>query len=119
MAGIDPATGVAPDGIEAETEHALINLAAVLEAAGASMADGSSALEMGARRGARPTSPARRSPHLRCAGHWMQLLPRSTIALVHARSLNGRNGDWSRRARRAWNCRNRTGIRPDRSPSVG
>jgi 2-iminobutanoate/2-iminopropanoate deaminase len=38
-AGIDPATGVAPDGIEAQTEQALRNLAAVLEAAGASMAD--------------------------------------------------------------------------------
>ena len=38
-AGIDPATGVAADGIEAQTEQALRNLAAVLEAAGASMAD--------------------------------------------------------------------------------
>jgi 2-iminobutanoate/2-iminopropanoate deaminase len=38
-AGIDPATGAAPDGIEAQTEQALRNLAAVLEAAGASMAD--------------------------------------------------------------------------------
>ena len=38
-AGIDPATGVAVDGIEAQTEQALRNLAAVLEAAGASMAD--------------------------------------------------------------------------------
>jgi 2-iminobutanoate/2-iminopropanoate deaminase len=37
-AGIDPATGVAPDGIEAQTEQALANLAAVLEAAGSSMA---------------------------------------------------------------------------------
>ncbi len=37
-AGIDPATGVAPDGIEAQTEQALTNLAAVLEAAGSSMA---------------------------------------------------------------------------------
>ena len=37
-AGIDPATGVAPDGIEAQTEQALRNLAAVLEAAGTSMA---------------------------------------------------------------------------------
>ena len=33
-AGIDPATGVAADGIEAQTEQALRNLAAVLEAAG-------------------------------------------------------------------------------------
>jgi 2-iminobutanoate/2-iminopropanoate deaminase len=38
-AGIDPATGTAPDGIEAQTEQALLNLAAVLAAAGASMAD--------------------------------------------------------------------------------
>ncbi len=37
-AGIDPATGTAPDGIEAQTEQALRNLAAVLEAAGSSMA---------------------------------------------------------------------------------
>ena len=33
-AGIDPATGSAPDGIEAQTEQALVNLAAVLEARG-------------------------------------------------------------------------------------
>lgn len=39
MAGIDPATGAAPEGIEAQTEQALINLAAVLDAAGASMSD--------------------------------------------------------------------------------
>ena len=39
MAGIDPATGTAPEGIEAQTEQALINLAAVLEEAGASMND--------------------------------------------------------------------------------
>jgi 2-iminobutanoate/2-iminopropanoate deaminase len=38
-AGIDPATGTAPEGIEAQTEQALRNLAAVVEAAGASMAD--------------------------------------------------------------------------------
>jgi 2-iminobutanoate/2-iminopropanoate deaminase len=38
-AGIDPATGAAADGIEAQTDQALRNLAAVLEAAGASMAD--------------------------------------------------------------------------------
>jgi 2-iminobutanoate/2-iminopropanoate deaminase len=38
-AGIDPATGVAPDGIEEQTEQALRNLGAVLEAAGASLAD--------------------------------------------------------------------------------
>jgi 2-iminobutanoate/2-iminopropanoate deaminase len=37
-AGIDPATGVTPEGIEAQTEQALRNLAAVLEAAGTSMA---------------------------------------------------------------------------------
>jgi 2-iminobutanoate/2-iminopropanoate deaminase len=39
MAGIDPATGTIPDGIEAQTEQALVNLAAVLAEAGASMAD--------------------------------------------------------------------------------
>ncbi|GAA3588771.1 RidA family protein [Nonomuraea rosea] len=37
-AGIDPATGVAPDGIEEQTEQALRNLEAVLTAAGASLA---------------------------------------------------------------------------------
>ena len=37
-AGIDPATGVAPDGIEEQTELALRNLDAVLTAAGASLA---------------------------------------------------------------------------------
>jgi 2-iminobutanoate/2-iminopropanoate deaminase len=37
-AGIDPATGVAPDGIEEQTELALRNLDAVLAAAGASRA---------------------------------------------------------------------------------
>jgi len=36
-AGIDPATGSAPDGIEAQTEQALRNLAAVLDAAGSSL----------------------------------------------------------------------------------
>jgi 2-iminobutanoate/2-iminopropanoate deaminase len=35
-AGIDPATGSAPDGIVAQTEQAMTNLAAVLEAAGSS-----------------------------------------------------------------------------------
>ncbi len=35
--GIDPATGAAPEGIEAQTEQALRNLAAVLEAAGSSL----------------------------------------------------------------------------------
>ena len=39
MAGIDPATGTVPEGIEAQTEQALINLAAVLGEAGASMDD--------------------------------------------------------------------------------
>lgn len=39
MAGIDPSTGTAGEGIEAQTEQALQNLAAVLESAGASMAD--------------------------------------------------------------------------------
>src|SRR6266853_5361472 len=38
-AGIDPATGTAPDGIQAQTNQALRNLAAILETAGASMAD--------------------------------------------------------------------------------
>ena len=38
-AGIDPATGTAPDGIEAQTEQALRNLAAILAEAGASMDD--------------------------------------------------------------------------------
>ena len=39
MAGIDPATGTIPDGIEAQTEQALVNLAAVLAEAGASIDD--------------------------------------------------------------------------------
>ncbi|MDG4824743.1 Rid family detoxifying hydrolase [Asanoa sp. WMMD1127] len=39
MAGIDPETGTIPEGIEAQTEQALVNLSAVLAAAGASMAD--------------------------------------------------------------------------------
>jgi 2-iminobutanoate/2-iminopropanoate deaminase len=38
-AGIDPVTGEAPDGIEAQTDQALRNLAAVLAEAGASLAD--------------------------------------------------------------------------------
>jgi 2-iminobutanoate/2-iminopropanoate deaminase len=38
-AGIDPATGRAPDGTAAQTEQALRNLAAILASAGASMAD--------------------------------------------------------------------------------
>jgi 2-iminobutanoate/2-iminopropanoate deaminase len=38
-AGIDPATGDAPDGIEEQTEQALRNLEAILGAAGASLAD--------------------------------------------------------------------------------
>jgi 2-iminobutanoate/2-iminopropanoate deaminase len=38
MAGIDPQSGAIPDGIEAQTEQALANLAAVLEAAGSSLA---------------------------------------------------------------------------------
>ncbi|MCW2604717.1 MAG: reactive intermediate/imine deaminase [Pseudonocardiales bacterium] len=37
--GIDPRTGLAPEGIEAQTEQALRNLSAVLEAAGASLGD--------------------------------------------------------------------------------
>jgi 2-iminobutanoate/2-iminopropanoate deaminase len=39
MAGIDPVTGTISDGIESQTEQALVNLAAVLDAAGASMTD--------------------------------------------------------------------------------
>ncbi len=38
-AGIDPSTGEIPEGIEAQTEQALLNLGAILAAAGASMAD--------------------------------------------------------------------------------
>jgi 2-iminobutanoate/2-iminopropanoate deaminase len=37
-AGIDPATGVAPEGIEEQTEQALRNLDAILASAGASLA---------------------------------------------------------------------------------
>lgn len=37
MAGIDPETGSVPDGIAVQTEQALVNLAAVLGAAGSSM----------------------------------------------------------------------------------
>lgn len=37
--GIDPATGEVGDGIEAQTDQALRNLAAILDAAGASMND--------------------------------------------------------------------------------
>jgi 2-iminobutanoate/2-iminopropanoate deaminase len=39
MTGIGPATGTIPDGIEAQTEQPLANLAAVRANAGASMAD--------------------------------------------------------------------------------
>ena len=39
MAGIDPATREVPEGIEAQTEQALVNLSAVLSAAGCSMDD--------------------------------------------------------------------------------
>jgi 2-iminobutanoate/2-iminopropanoate deaminase len=38
-AGIDPATGEIPEGIEAQTEQALRNLSAILEAAGSSMSE--------------------------------------------------------------------------------
>ena len=38
-AGIDPATGAIPVDIEAQTEQAMLNLSAVLTAAGASLAD--------------------------------------------------------------------------------
>jgi 2-iminobutanoate/2-iminopropanoate deaminase len=37
MPGIDPETGTAPEGIEAQTEQSLRNLGAVLEAAGSSL----------------------------------------------------------------------------------
>lgn len=37
--GLDPATGKLQDGLEAQTRQALANLSAVLDAAGASMAD--------------------------------------------------------------------------------
>jgi 2-iminobutanoate/2-iminopropanoate deaminase len=37
--GIDPATGQAREGVEAQTEQALVNLGAILNAAGSSMAD--------------------------------------------------------------------------------
>ena len=39
MAGIDPADGSISEGVEAQTEQALVNLAAVLAAAGSSMDD--------------------------------------------------------------------------------
>ena len=39
MAGIDPHTGAISQGIEAQTEQAQVNLAAVLAVVGASMAD--------------------------------------------------------------------------------
>jgi 2-iminobutanoate/2-iminopropanoate deaminase len=39
MAGIDPTSGAIPDGIEAQTEQALLNLSAVLAEAGATMQD--------------------------------------------------------------------------------
>ena len=39
MAGIDPETSAIAEGIEAQTEQALVNLAAVLEAAGATIND--------------------------------------------------------------------------------
>ena len=39
MAGIDPASGDVAEGIEAQTEQALVNLSAVLSAAGCSMDD--------------------------------------------------------------------------------
>ena len=38
-AGIDPVTGEVADGIEAQTEQALRNLAAILEEAGSSLSD--------------------------------------------------------------------------------
>jgi len=38
-AGIEPETGHVAEGIEAQTEQALLNISAILEAAGASLAD--------------------------------------------------------------------------------
>ena len=38
-AGIDPVTGEIADGIEAQTEQALLNLAAILDEAGSSLRD--------------------------------------------------------------------------------
>ncbi|MBG0737966.1 RidA family protein [Paeniglutamicibacter antarcticus] len=38
-AGIDPATGSAPEGVQAQTEQALVNLQAVLVAAGSSISE--------------------------------------------------------------------------------
>jgi len=38
QAGRDPATGVLPDGVEAQTEQALRNIEAILKAAGSSLA---------------------------------------------------------------------------------
>ena len=38
-AGIDPQTGQVAEGIEAQTEQALLNISAILEAAGASLSD--------------------------------------------------------------------------------
>lgn len=38
-AGIDPDSGVVRDGIEAQTEQALVNLASILEAAGSSLSN--------------------------------------------------------------------------------
>lgn len=35
--GVDPATGVAPDGVEAQTEQVLRNVASILEAAGSGL----------------------------------------------------------------------------------
>ena len=39
IAGINPSTGAVPDGAAAQTEQALVNLAAILDAAGATMSD--------------------------------------------------------------------------------
>jgi 2-iminobutanoate/2-iminopropanoate deaminase len=39
QAGIDPATGAVAEGIEAQAEQALRNVAAILDAAGCSMSD--------------------------------------------------------------------------------
>jgi enamine deaminase RidA (YjgF/YER057c/UK114 family) len=66
MAGIDPATGAIADGIEAQTEQALLNLAAVLSAAGSSMDNvGQDDDLLRQRRGLRPPQRGLRPAHAR------------------------------------------------------
>ncbi|MFZ0385326.1 MAG: Rid family hydrolase [Solirubrobacteraceae bacterium] len=64
MAGIDPTTGAVADGIEARTEQALVNLATVLRAAGASMEDVEDDDLLRQRRRLRPSQRGLRPPHL-------------------------------------------------------